>query len=296
MIPPFKLIKDGSSVRKHDPEILRATIESLTEDEDCFVILEPKHPIENSIYLQAVKENGTYLAEIRFVFGSDDNFKHYSRVYQSVEDIVGLFALYYTEAKVPDMKEWNDVSNSLSDEVGQMLKLYKTLPDGIHYWEIWDNDDNTFTIHQGKLGDVGETEVYHPKGKGLPFDVLYAQHISKQQEMGYEEIDNPTELIFQYTYQTNEDPTQLLEKRQYVESLLSDCLGWTGNGHCDGGDIGSGSMNIFCYVVDKDIALASTLEILEEEELLENLIVAYENEDTEEYITLYPVDVREFKL
>lgn len=35
-----------------------------------------------------------------------------------------------------------------------------------------------------------------------------------------------------------------LEKRVAVEELMNERLGWTGLGHCDGGDIGSGTMNI----------------------------------------------------
>jgi hypothetical protein len=41
-----------------------------------------------------------------------------------------------------------------------------------------------------------------------------------------------------------------LDKRVAVEELMNEGLGWTGLGHCDGGDIGSGTMKIFCYVAD----------------------------------------------
>lgn len=30
-------------------------------------------------------------------------------------------------------------------------------------------------------------------------------------------------------------------------------LGWTGLGHCDGGSIGSGTMEVCCFVVDFEI-------------------------------------------
>lgn len=292
----FKLIKDGSSVRKHDSEILKATIQGLTEDEDSYIILEPKNPIENSIYIQAIKQNNEYYAEIRFVFGTDDNFKHYSRTYTTQNEIISLFSQYYSEGKVPNINEWNDDSALNSEEVDlKMIKLYKESNNTIHYFEIWINEDKTLTIHQGKLGEVGETENLDTKNKDLPTDVLLAKHISDKKEIGYKELNDLTEFIVQYSYVEDCNQAELIEKRDYIESLFNNCLGWTGNGHCDGGDIGSGTMNIFCYVVDKNIAIHTILEVLEEEDLLDNLKIAYADENTEEYIGLYP-PLTEFSL
>lgn len=292
----FKLIKDGSSVRKHDSEILKTTIQGLTEDEDSYIILEPKNPIENSIYIQAIKQNNEYYAEIRFVFGTDDNFKHYSRTYTTQNEIISLFSQYYSEGKVPNINEWNDDSALNSEEVDlKMIKLYKESNNTIHYFEIWINEDKTLTIHQGKLGEVGETENLDTKNKDLPTDVLLAKYISDKKEIGYKELNDLTEFIVQYSYVEDCNQAELIEKRDYIESLFNNCLGWTGNGHCDGGDIGAGTMNIFCYVVDKNIAIHTILEVLEEEDLLDNLKIAYADENTEEYIGLYP-PLTEFSL
>lgn len=285
----FKLIKDGSSVRKHDPEILTTTILSLTENEDSYIILEPKNPIENSIYIQAIKQNNEYYAEIRFVFGTDDNFKHYSRTYATQEEIINLFSQYYTKGKVPNINEWNDDSALNTEETDlKMVKLYKKSDSATYYFEIWVNEDKTLTIHQGKLGEVGETENLDTKNNDLSTDVLLAKYISEQKEAGYEEVNDLTEFIVQYSYKKDAVEAELIEKRDYVESLFNNCLGWTGNGHCDGGDIRSATMNIFCYVVDKNIAIHTILEVLEEEDLLDNLKIAYADEITEEYIGLYP--------
>jgi hypothetical protein len=35
---------------------------------------------------------------------------------------------------------------------------------------------------------------------------------------------------------------------------MDETLGWTGLGHCDGGSIGSGTMEVCCLVVDFQIA------------------------------------------
>lgn len=286
----FKLIKDGSSVRKHDLDILKATIQSLTEDGDSYVILEPKTPIENSIYIQAIKQEDGYSAEIRFIFDSDDNFKHYSRTFNREEDLFNVFSQYYSANKIPDLKTWEDETNTFEEETQEeMVKLYKEEKGVLHYFEVWLNDDEiSLTTHCGILGETGETEeVFYDEEGDLPVKVAMAKLISTQKKTGYTERVL-TELILQYYYNENEDLTALLHKRHKIEELLNDCLGWTGNGHCDGGDIGSGTMNIFCYVVDKNIAVHTILEVLEEEHLLDSLKIAYADEETEEYIGLYP--------
>jgi hypothetical protein len=45
-----------------------------------------------------------------------------------------------------------------------------------------------------------------------------------------------------------------VEKRHRLQERMDETLGWTGLGHCDGGSIGSGTMEVCCYVVDFEIA------------------------------------------
>lgn len=45
-----------------------------------------------------------------------------------------------------------------------------------------------------------------------------------------------------------------VEKRHRLEARLNETLGWTGMGMCDGGSIGSGSMEVCSYVVDFEVA------------------------------------------
>ena len=59
-----------------------------------------------------------------------------------------------------------------------------------------------------------------------------------------------------------------LEKCHTVEHILNNRLGWTGNGHCDGGDIGSGTINVFSCVVDPYIAKETIVAGLNENNLL----------------------------
>ncbi len=48
--------------------------------------------------------------------------------------------------------------------------------------------------------------------------------------------------------------TEDLNKRHKLEERMNERLGWTGLGECDGGSIGSGTMEVCNYVIDFDIA------------------------------------------
>jgi hypothetical protein len=77
-----------------------------------------------------------------------------------------------------------------------------------------------------------------------------------------------------------------LAKRHKVEGMLNECLGWTGNGCCDGGDIGSGTMNSFCSVVDPYIACSTIVDALRLEGLAEGVVIALEQD--EDFEVLWP--------
>ena len=39
-----------------------------------------------------------------------------------------------------------------------MLKLYRLAPEKREYWETWDNDNGSHTVHLGLLGTRGESK------------------------------------------------------------------------------------------------------------------------------------------
>lgn len=43
-----------------------------------------------------------------------------------------------------------------------MLKLYRFTENKKEYWETWDNDDGSHTVHWGQLGTQGESKVVKP--------------------------------------------------------------------------------------------------------------------------------------
>jgi hypothetical protein len=79
-----------------------------------------------------------------------------------------------------------------------------------------------------------------------------------------------------------------LSKRHRVEDLLNECLGWTGNGHCDGGQIGSGAIEVFSFVIDPIVAVSTIVEALRRRDLLEGAVISTESEAGT--IVLWPKD------
>ena len=134
------------------------------------------------------------------------------------------------------------------------FKLYKRTPANILYWETWDDGSGTHTVHWGQLGTEGES-------KTLKDSLLTKASTKIQKEIdgrvaaGYRPIDLDDHRILLVEFSVDGfGDSKDLEKRNRLESRLNETLGWTGLGHVDGGSIGSGTMEVCCYVVDFDLA------------------------------------------
>jgi hypothetical protein len=133
-----------------------------------------------------------------------------------------------------------------------MLKLYKDIDGKLRYWETWDKDQQTGIVHRGVLGDKGEIEEI--KSSLLSnFRKKIQKLVDEKIAEGYEEMEDLYMLLIQYMVDDMGTPEDL-EKRHRLEDRMNDVLGWTGLGHCDGGSIGSGTMEACCFVVDFDTA------------------------------------------
>jgi hypothetical protein len=96
-------------------------------------------------------------------------------------------------------------------------------------------------------------------------------------------------LVVQYPMSGDED----LEFRQELEELAATALAATNTGSCDGGDIGSGTMNVFCTVLEPDAVTACKAIVAKLDEAgIEGALIAFiddEDEDAEPNV-LYPED------
>jgi hypothetical protein len=131
-----------------------------------------------------------------------------------------------------------------------MIKLYKTKDGVTSYWETWANDEKSGTIHWGQLGHRGESRVV-----GTNYKKTVKREVNERMEQGFNfiEDDDLVRLLIEFKVVgmgTAED----LEKRARLQARMDETLGWTGLGHCDGGSIGSGTMEVCCFVVDFGMA------------------------------------------
>jgi hypothetical protein len=135
-----------------------------------------------------------------------------------------------------------------------MLKLYKKINNTLHYWETWDKDEKTGIVHWDIIGNRGE----YKEVKSTLFENFrkkIQKEITIKSKEGFDEIDidDHYTLLIEFSVDgmgTLED----VEKRTRLQNKMDHALGWTGLGHCDGGSIGSGTMEVCCYVVDFDTA------------------------------------------
>ncbi|XAL99893.1 hypothetical protein OT109_00615 [Phycisphaeraceae bacterium D3-23] len=136
----------------------------------------------------------------------------------------------------------------------RMQKLYLQHDGRITaYHEAWMHND-AITEHWGDLGQKGETRE-HRRDPKLSEEENLALVLARAIEKGYQSIDPDDEvpLIVEYRVKGFGTPEDL-NKRHALEDRLNEALGWAGLGACDGGSIGSDTMEVCCYVVDFEVA------------------------------------------
>jgi predicted DNA-binding WGR domain protein len=134
-----------------------------------------------------------------------------------------------------------------------MTKLYKRLPDGsLAYHEAW-TDEHELTEHWGRVGTTGESKE-HPLSKRSKRAEEMARILAPARAQGFAEIDEADHATLLVELRIDGMGTRSdLKKRTRLEDRLNELLGWTGLGHCDGGSIGSGTMEVCCQVVDFEL-------------------------------------------
>jgi hypothetical protein len=136
-----------------------------------------------------------------------------------------------------------------------MIKLYKRLADSrLAYHEAW-ADGDSIVEHWGIAGTRGDNRSHRMRSRDEEGEV--ERVLAAPRAAGYEEIDADDErrLIVEYVIDGMGTPADL-EKRHRLEQHLNETLGWTGLGLCDGGSIGSGTMEVCCFVVDFELSKA----------------------------------------
>ena len=134
-----------------------------------------------------------------------------------------------------------------------MLELYKRINGVLHYHEAW-AAGGEIVEHWGVAGERGQS-AEHKRTKKANAEKAVAAILEKAVAQGFAPLDEGHEatLIIEYAVDGFGTPADL-EKRHALEDRMNETLGWTGLGHCDGGSIGSGTMEVCCFVADFEVA------------------------------------------
>lgn len=158
-----------------------------------------------------------------------------------------------------------------------MIKLYKQSGSELLYWEAW-AVDHTVTTHTGKVGFRGKAKDYKLSVKKDPEE--HIEHLAiKPHRKGFAEIaieDHWTLTIQQKM--TGNDVSDLDHRNELIDGL-NEMLGWIGAGHVDGGDIGSGTINIYAFVLAPNKTGNAVIAWLRQIGELTNSIVAIQESD-----------------
>lgn len=146
-----------------------------------------------------------------------------------------------------------------------MFKLYKRDENGkiVAYHEVWvDQPSRRIVEHWGMLGTRGDTGTHRIKLlKSLENQI--EDLIAPARTLGFDEIEDGERqtLIVEYPYSDvwSGDDT---DKVRAAEDALTEILGWTGLGLCEGETHKDASLEFTCRVIDIDLAKAHIAEQL----------------------------------
>ncbi len=154
-----------------------------------------------------------------------------------------------------------------------MLKLYKTVRGRVRYWEAWQRNTK-LVVHTGWLGHWGRQDRM-AMNRGESEKAAIKRYSKAPLADGYAPIAEREHkmLVVQYRV-AGWGSVEDLDARDAVERILNESLGWSGNGRCDGGDIGNGTINLFCSVVDPALAVKSIVVALKKAKRLDGAVIA----------------------
>lgn len=151
--------------------------------------------------------------------------------------------------KTVNIKDYFDTSGRV------FIKLYKNNEKDTIYWETWNEDDKNATVHWGELGTLGEHTIVTAPAHTELREKINTQIAEKLNE-GYTEIPLDSQYTVALTFKlATWGTTDDLDRREEIRNILTEHLGWTGNGRCDDGDIGSGEMTLYADVVNPYLAI-----------------------------------------
>lgn len=145
----------------------------------------------------------------------------------------------------------------------RLFKLYRCRNGGLEYFEAWTGDRGVIE-HTGRCGERGQIREHSSSDEEGQLAILRRLK-SEARATGYRAIapSRHAQLVVERALD-GLTAKQALQQRHALEDFLNELTGWLGFGHCDGGSTGSGSLEVFCQVVDARVATVVIEEALAE--------------------------------
>jgi hypothetical protein len=155
-----------------------------------------------------------------------------------------------------DLSAWLRTSMAAPTGEVSISKLYKRDDGRLHYYETW-RADGPVIEHWGVCGERGRVRE-HPVAGDLEAKEIVKKLRKQAKANGFRALPQSRHAMLTVEYPIDGfGHDSDLSRRHEIEGFLDQQTGWMGLGHCDGGSTGAGTMEVFCAVVDFDIAKAA---------------------------------------
>ncbi len=129
------------------------------------------------------------------------------------------------------------------------MTLYKEINSVLHYHEAW-VDNNIIVEHWGEIGEEGKIKKHKFKKK-IPNEEDIKVILQSGIDKGFREIpiEKHKTLILEFNLKKF-GIGSYVDKMEKLIYLIDEALSWTGIGNYNRNSIGSGTLELFCDVVD----------------------------------------------
>lgn len=164
------------------------------------------------------------------------------------------------------------------------VKLYKKDGESIYFWQLFRHGAESYHLVEN-WGIIGG-EVRYNEIKDLSKEQAreaYDLAVRRKKEEGYQHMEPQERMILQFFTTDEWGAVEDLNFRHAMEEHIDRYLYWSGNGAVSGGDIGSGTMNIFFEVISPAASVSTILAALEEKKIDRDFLIVHEERDGDEY-------------
>jgi predicted DNA-binding WGR domain protein len=166
------------------------------------------------------------------------------------------------------------------DDNEVFIKLHKKTSDkDILYWEVWNEDEKTAMTHWGKVGHNGDKkEVKSSNNTDLRAAVN--KEINKYIADGYEDVPYENYYLMVLTFEMESlGEVEDLQRMENLRGIVTESLGWSGNGNCDECEIQEDKTILYADVLNSEIALQAAKAAFKKEGLTGDFFVTVMQEE-----------------